>query len=213
MRIPLALLIVLAAAHGQALAQKYVVEVEGVVFDRDLTPVESQRLRLELKDIPAKERQAAWEERCMAFLRENAQQLYSEKCTLVVGTSEIASQYVRTDAMKFEAHLRVMQADKDTCKLDVHIGVAYAIGQHMVAAARVTNPRTLRLNEPTFIARSSGMSRNAAGRLIAGYTQMLTMRVREATEDDLAMKTLLPNFGADLIKKRAAAPGGKLTMR
>lgn len=212
MRIPLALLVVLLAVHGQALAQMYAVDIEGVVFDRTLTVAEMRDIqKLPAKD-PTSGRPLDFEQKRLEFLREKAHELFSHKCTLVVGTSEIASQYLRADDMKFEAHIRVMEADEQKCKLDVHLGVAYAIKDHMVVASTITHPLSIRLGTNSQISHTSGHSRNAAGRVMS-YDHTLKLRVRPATDDDLALKTVPANFGADLIKKRIAParPGMLIT--
>src|SRR5687767_1592954 len=98
----------LSLLSGVTMAQKYVVELEHVAFDRDLTEAEIQQIH-EFFQTPGSRVRSFGQER-LRILRQKAKTKVALKATMLVG-KETQSQRIETDSLVMQAHIRVIEAD------------------------------------------------------------------------------------------------------
>jgi len=123
---------------------------------------------------------------------------------MILHKSETASQKLKTDRMLMEAHIRLIEANDESCKLDIQWGVAMKIDERRSSTGAHTEQRWVPLDKEQQI---------SGGGADKHYRQFI-IHLRKATDDDLSPKKLPADFGQEMLPKlKQDGVGGKLTKR
>ena len=200
----LAFLPVVCLLCGNATAESYVVDLECVVFDRDLTDAENEMIRQTINDLPRKVQGAAYGKEHLRLLRQNTNQLFVIKSTLILHKTETASQKLKTDRVQMEAHIRLIEANDESCQLDIQWGIAMKFDERHSSTGTHTEQRWVPLDTEQQISGGGGNNH---------YRQFIIC-VCKVTDDDLAPKKLPADFGREMLPQLPQnGVGGKLTRR
>lgn len=207
---PLVLTLMLSC---NAYAQKYVIELEGFVFDRDISQAERKQIEERIQDVPDDERSGARTEETLAVLRQNSRELFHFKNSALAATSEPVSQQVDAEAMCLEANFLIVERKADTVTIDCQLASGY-VNRQLTHSHRVVSPVTVHLGHREQIAGGGAQAGNAKEKTIVAIQQIMLLHVREATDEDLKLKKVTETFEAKLQQKRKPIPlpGGKLSM-
>jgi hypothetical protein len=169
-------------------ADEFVVELECIVFDRDLIDAENAAIQEQMKEIPRKSQGAVYSSLRLQSLRQHARQHINSKATLIVGLSESSSHTFSTEDFKTEAHINVFGVNDSECEIDVQWGMAYRPDARSVTTPRITGKFKVPLN----------VERTLGGGGTNSHNAVFVLTVRKAQLDDLQPKRLSVHFGLDL---------------
>lgn len=211
-RIVVALLLALLL-HSGAWAQKFVIELEGFVFDRQLSDAQQKQIEDAVKDLPPQERTAAMAEERIQTLRLTAKEVVHFKTRSLAALNETASQTLEGDRMSLIGHVKPLEVKDDWCKLECRVAFSYIVGERFAHSAESHTNSAIHFGPWNEIGRSSGKSTDKTGRLLYSYEELMRLRVREATDEDLELPEIPKDFHLEFLKKHKLLlpSGGKLT--
>ncbi|MGN6544510.1 MAG: hypothetical protein ACTHK7_05645, partial [Aureliella sp.] len=158
-------------------------------------------------------RTAAMAEERIQTLRLIAKEVVHFKIRSLAALNEAASQTLEGDRMSLMGHVKPLEVKDDLCKLDCRVAFSYIIGEGFAHSTESHGNHTIHLGRWSEVARSSGKSTDKNGRMLYSYEQLMRLRVREATEEDLEMPEIPKDFHFEFLKKHKllVPSGGKLT--
>lgn len=169
-------------------AGEFVVELECIVFDRDITDAENAVIHERMKEIPRKSHGHFYSSQYLQSLRQNARQITNSKTTLIVGRSESSSHTFATKDFMTEAHFNIIRANDGECEIDVQLGMSYRSNAKSVTTSRINTKCNVPFNEEQTI----------RGGLTKSLNEVFVLTVRKARTDDLQPKNLSTDFGLKL---------------
>lgn len=174
--------------NSWASADEFVVELECIVFDRDLTDAEKAVIHERMNEIPRKSQGLFYSSLRLQSLRQNARQITNSKATLIVGRSESSSHTFAAEDLRTEAHVNIIGVNDGECEIDVQWGMAYRPDAKSVTTSR----KTSKFNVPLNVERTLGHGGTDS------HLTLFVLTVHEAQSDDLQPKKLSTDFGLDL---------------
>lgn len=175
-------------------AQTFSVELETVVFDRDLSEAEIKAIHDTKHAIP--HGSGYYAKSSLDLLRKNATQLARHHTAVTLRQTEYSSTKLESDHMKTEAHIRVLESNSEACHLDIQWGAAYVLNDKQLHISKHTEKRWVPFGEERPISGGGGEK----------FYLQFVISARRATNDDVAPKELPLDFGMDLQKRIMPMP-------
>lgn len=182
MRHLLVSLALVASLPGIALAEKLVVEVECLVFDRQLSDAENDQIQKAMKKLPRKSHGEFYSSEKLRLLKQNARQLSASRASFMVGESESSSLTAASENLETEAYIQVLNVEDRECEVQVQCKVAYRQNDGSTTASQVNTKLRLVLGRERMIGGGGTDSCNIVA----------AVKVREPRPDEGKLDKLSP---------------------